>query len=276
MEGCLWFHAITRGTCLLAQTRSSPIRLQAGDFVMFTRGEEHRLQSAPHVATPNVLDLPQKLIGDRASQLRYGGDGDAVRLLCGIARLDRLASRALLAHLPSVIRVARDDPAYAALNAALDLIAAESDAREFGSHLVTTRLADIVLVCALRSLIKTQPEKATAWIQSASDPRIGRALAQVHARPTHSWTLPELAQAAAMSRAAFAARFVKCVGETPAQYVAHVKMRVASDRLLDGYTAAQAAAELGYDSPAAFSRAFKRLTGKRASTVRRAARQSAN
>jgi AraC-like DNA-binding protein len=148
------------------------------------------------------------------------------------------------------------------------------EAREFqpGGEAVITRLADVLVIQAIRAWIETAPAARTGWLGALQDPQIGRALALIHRDPARAWTVASLASELAMSRSAFAARFTELVTEPAMQYVTRWRMHVAQNALeTEGATVAQLADRLGYRSEAAFARAFKRVVGIPPGAVRHAA-----
>jgi len=148
-----------------------------------------------------------------------------------------------------------------------------SEARELraGGETVITRLADILVIQAIRSWIATDAQAQTGWLRALRDKQIGRAIALIHRDPARDWTLPSLASAVGMSRSAFAARFTELVGEPAMQYLLRWKMHAALRWLRESDTPlSQLASRLGYESEAAFSRAFKRLMGVSPGAARRA------
>lgn len=271
---CLWFHAVMRGECLLTGKGLATQRLRSGDFALITRGQGHEVRSASRVAAPSVLDLPQEMVSDRYAVLRHGGDGDATTLVCGIVRFEHHAARDLIERLPSMIRVdALDATLGERMHGILRMMAEEARQLAAGGEAVLTRLADILVVQAVRSWLATQEAgRLDGWLGAFRDPRIGRALGVVHREPTRDWDVAALGRVAGMSRSAFAARFAEVVGETPAQYLLRVRMQVARDLLgKPGTTAGEVAEQLGYQSEAAFCRAFKRCTGITPGAARRLA-----
>ncbi len=130
-----------------------------------------------------------------------------------------------------------------------------------GGEAVISRLCDIVVIQAIRSWIERDPAAQTGWLGALRDPQIGTAMARIHAEPSRDWSVAALADEVAMSRSAFAARFTQLVGESAMRYVTRWRMHVALDLLQRGRTVATTAHEVGYDSEAAFSRAFKRVMG---------------
>ena len=157
------------------------------------------------------------------------------------------------------------------MQSTLRLIAAEGRELRPGGEAVITRLSDILVIQAIRSWIAGDPAGQTGWLGALQDPRIGRAMSLVHRDPAQPWSVASLARETAMSRSAFAARFTELVGEPVMQYVTRWRMQVALDWLQHDDTAvAELAARLGYESEAAFSRAFKRTVGMSPGAARRA------
>jgi AraC-like DNA-binding protein len=156
------------------------------------------------------------------------------------------------------------------MQSTLRLIAAEAAALHPGGEAVITRLSDILVIQAIRAWIARDPAGQTGWLGALQDPRIGRAMSLVHRDPAGPWSVATLARASAMSRSAFAARFTELVGEPVMRYVTRWRMHVALDWLQqDDASVAELAARLGYDSEAAFSRAFKRTVGMSPGAARR-------
>jgi AraC-like DNA-binding protein len=184
---------------------------------------------------------------------------------------DATAQR-LVALLPPLIRLeAADFPHLDLVHSALRCMAAESRTPMPGGEAVITRLADILVIQAIRSWINHDPAAQTGWLAALKDRKVGRALALIHKDPARNWTLAELAGEAAMSRSAFAARFTALVGEPVAQYSTRWKMQLAASALREENLALiDAAARVGYQSEAAFCRAFKRCLGVTPGAVRSA------
>ncbi len=271
MEGCLWFHVVTSGRCWLEVDGVAPRCLQPGDFALVPHGQGHRLWTEPGVATPDVTRLPQDMVSERYSLLRYGGGGAPTTLVCGLVRFDHPAAHPLLRLLPRFIHQDASSPPHADwMQSTLRLMAAEAKALRPGGETVITRLADVLVIQAIRSWLQEDPAARTGWLGALQDPQIGRAIMLIHREPARAWTLASLATAVAMSRSAFAARFTALVGESAMHYVARWRMHVALAWLReDKATLGELAGRLGYQSEAAFSRAFKRFIGTSPGAVRR-------
>jgi AraC-like DNA-binding protein len=151
----------------------------------------------------------------------------------------------------------------------LRLMALEVDEMRPGGEAVLTRLADVLVIQAIRTWLETDDAARTGWLGALADRHVGRALALIHRDPARDWTVASLAAELALSRSSFAARFTELVGEPVMAYVTRWRMHVALDRLQSGdTTVAQLAGTLGYRSEAAFSRAFKRVVGTSPGKVR--------
>jgi AraC-like DNA-binding protein len=271
MKGYMWFHVVTAGGSWLSADAADGVFLRPGDVALVPHGEGHALRSEPAASAPDILELPLERVTDRYEILRHGGPGTPTTLICAAIRLGHPAAHDLIAPMPRLIVVpAPDSLAAEGLHAALRLIAAEARARRPGGETVLTRLADVLVVEAIRAWLERDPGARTGWLGALRDPHIGRAISLVHRDPARAWTVESLAREVAMSRSAFAARFTDLVGEPPMAYVARWRMRVALGWLTDGdVTASEAAERLGYTSDAAFNRAFKRLVGVPPGSLRR-------
>jgi AraC-like DNA-binding protein len=270
----LWFHIATAGSLELETGDAETLALGPGDLALVTHGSGHVLRSEPGAAAPGILELEREEVSDRYEILRHGGGGAPTRLMCGAVRFDHAAARNLVASLPGLIRIeALGGPETERMHATLGLIAAETARPRPGGEAVITRLADVLVIQAIRAWIETDPDARTGWLGAMRDAQIGPALAAIHADPARGWTLSSLAREVTMSRSAFAARFTELVGEPPMQYLTHVRIQLAVNALRDdGATVAELADRLGYRSQAAFARAFKREVGVPPGAVKRGAR----
>ena len=271
-EDCLMFHVVTSGRCLL-EVGCEDHELQSGQFALVPHGAGHRLRSEHGVTPVNLFDLPREQVSDRYEVVRHGGGGAPTTITGGAVRFDHPAAHRLVTLLPKVITVdAWNSPELESILSALRLMAVEAQEVRPGGEAVVTRLADILVIQAIRSWMAQDPAAQTGWLGALQDKQIGRALALVHRDPSHPWTVESLANEIAMSRSAFTARFTSLVGEPVMHYVARWRMNVALTWLKeDDVPLADVAGRLGYESEAAFRRTFKRVIGFSPGAVRRRA-----
>jgi AraC-like DNA-binding protein len=268
---CLMFHVMISGRCWLDVEGAELSLLQQGDLALVPHGQGHRLLSEPGAAAPHLFEVPREEVSEHYEIIRHGGGGAATRMVCGVVRFDEPAAQQLIQLLPEVIRVeASNSPEMEWIQTTLRLMAAEARDVRPGGETVTTRLADILVIQAIRSWIAQDAVAQTGWLGALQDKQIGPAISLVHREPGRPWTVASLADEVAMSRSAFAARFTELVGEPAMQYVTRWRMHVALTRLKDDDAPlGELAGRLGYQSEAAFSRAFKRFIGVSPGAARR-------
>jgi AraC-like DNA-binding protein len=266
------FHVVSEGSCWLMGLDSEAIELRPGDLALVPHGRGHELLSTPGQRSTERVDLlPQEYLGEQYSTLVYGGGGARTRLICGIVGFDEPVARQVAQALPqSIVLSASTDPRHEAVQATLRLLSAELGDLRPGGEAVTTRLADVLVVQAIRLWLEGDPAARTGWLGALRDEQIGQALAAIHTHPGQRWTLTGLAREAAMSRASFSARFTDVVGTPAMTYLTQWRMQVAHARLQEGgVSVRRLAQDLGYGSEAAFTRAFSRTTGRTPGAVRR-------
>ncbi len=271
LPDCLMFHVATSGRCWLEVEGADPHLLQPGDLALVPHGEGHRLLSDPGVPAAKLFDLPREQISERYEILRYGQGGAATSLICGAVRFDHPAAHQLVRLLPKLICIeAWRSPQMEWIQSTLRLMATEARELRPGGETIITRLADILVIQTIRSWMAEDPAAQTGWLGALQDKQIGRTILLIQRDPARAWTVASLADEVAMSRSAFAARFKELVGESPMQYVTRWRMNVALTWLKEEDTSlGELANRLGYQSEAAFSRAFKRFSGVSPGAARR-------
>lgn len=261
LPDCLSFHVVTAGDVWITVAGESPVRLEPGDVALVPRGLGHALASDLGVPSSGQVDeLPQEMVSEHYSELTIGAPDLPIRtaMLCGVIGFDSPEVHEVLQLLPPLIHVRGGDGGLEGLVA---LMIDELERWRPGGEAVTTRLADVLVVQAIRTWLESDPHAERGWIAALHDPWVGRSIAAVHREPGRPWTLGELATEATLSRSAFAERFTRVVGVPPMQYVTTWRMNVAATRLRDGAPVTEVASALGYGSVAAFSRAYKRTRG---------------
>lgn len=272
MPGYMWFHVPVSGELWLEAGSAEPVLVRPGELALVPHGGGHLLRSEPGVATPDISELDLQRLSDRYEVVRHGGGGSPTTLICGAVRFDHPVARNLVELLPEIVHIdAADSPQVERMQSTLRLMAVEAREMRPGGEAVITRLADILVIQAIRSWIETDPAAQSGWLGALQDPHIGRAISLVHGDPARAWTVGALAGELAMSRSAFSARFSELVDEPVMQYVTRWRMNVAEDALQNqGATVAELASRLGYRSEAAFARAFKRVMGVPPGAAKRA------
>jgi AraC-like DNA-binding protein len=258
-EHLIAYHILTGGRCFGGLIGEDPVELQPGDVIVFPHGDPNIMSSAPGVtAGPGVhtgspARYPETvLLGEHGPR--------SASFVCGFLGCDRRPFNPLLAALPR--RMHMRGMSNTGLGTFTRQLAEESSRGRPGADLVLTRLAELMFIEVLRRYLEELPPGQTGWLAGLRDEVVGRALELLHARPGHPWTLPELARDSASSRTDLARRFALFVGQAPMQYLAHWRMQVAANLLAQsGAKVATIGAEVGYESEAAFSRAFKKASG---------------
>ena len=254
------FHAIVTGRCWL-HLDAERIPLVAGDLVLLPHGNNHQLVDAPGRAATPLVALPSQRIGNNASLLNFGGNGEGALLICGGVQFAGPMAHPLLECLPEVLLLHHQEleEAHTQLETTLALLEAEALSLRAGSVAVMTRLADILVLQTIRAWLERDESRRPGCFSAFADPDIGRALALIHRRAEEPWTVAALAREIHLSRSVFAERFSRLVGMSPMQYVTRWRMYLASSWLREEHLSpSEAAYRLGYSSEAAFSRAFKR------------------
>lgn len=258
------YHVITDGSCWGRLLDGPPIRLEAGDVIVFPHGDAHVLASDPGLSSTPKLDTykPPPRIQLPLPVQSGGGGPERTHLVCGFLGCDMRPFNPLVSALPRLLHVrAREDPARGWLGHFIHVALAESRDRRVGGESMLARLSELMFVEAIRRHLETLPSEQTGWLAGLRDSFVGRALAALHERPNHDWSLDELAHEAALSRSALADRFNRLVGQPPMLYLTQWRMQIAAGLLARGSKVSAVAVEVGYESEAAFSRAFKRFVG---------------
>jgi AraC-like DNA-binding protein len=266
------YHLIASGSCWGHAIGQEPIRLREGDLIVFPQGDPHVLASAPGMRAAPDMSMFARPSTPLPIFYELGGGGDErTRIVCCFLGCDERPYNPLLAALPVVIHLsaARPQAATGWLGSLLSTAAKESRSGRPGSENVLSRLSELVFVETLRQYLEALPPAQNGWLAGLRDPVVGQALAALHGEPRRDWTVEGLARVVGSSRSVLAERFTGMVGQPPIQYLALWRMQLASRLLIDGGQVAEVAAAVGYESEAAFSRAFKKLVGQAPATWRK-------
>jgi AraC-like DNA-binding protein len=267
------YHLVTEGGCWAIPPQGGPVRLEVGDVIVFPGGDPHVMCSDPQAPRgsafdvreiPRPLQWPYHIVGRRDGPSRLG-------LICGFLGCDVRPFNPLLATLPRVMVVSdRSGIKDGWLSQFMRLAVAESTDKRAGGESVLGRLSELMFVEAVRRHLESLPGEQTGWLAGLRDRFVGRALTLMHSKPAHAWTLDELAREVGLSRSSLAERFMHFVGQPPMHYLTHWRMQIAAGLLSTGAASiATIAEDVGYESEAAFNRAFKKLVGAPPATWRR-------
>ncbi|HET7922490.1 MAG TPA: AraC family transcriptional regulator [Gammaproteobacteria bacterium] len=263
------FHVVLDGECWCRQSDGSRLAVAAGQVVVIPNGDPHEIGDQSDC---NPKPLVEWLGGRSVLDLRKAnlqtGTGSTVSLLCGFLGCDRRAFEPLFASLPSGFTVAlgeqRKSLVQYAINEALD--------DRPGTASLRVRLAELLFTESLRLHMQSLPDNATGWLAGLRDPHVRQALHAMHETPCRDWSVESLARLSASSRSNLAARFRELLGVPPMHYLTELRMQLAAQRLVGEHESLErVAGEVGYDSSAAFQRAFKRHFGQSPAAWRRQA-----
>jgi AraC-like DNA-binding protein len=268
------YHVVTAGQCFGTIAGGEPVALAAGEAIVFTNGDSHIMSSSPGMeAPPTTQDVVEVAAANqRPFHINCGGDGPvSASLVCGYLACDARPFNPVLENLPRVIKATDKSQSNAGWLAQFVRFAvAESSEKRVGGETMLTKLSELMFVDVLRRHIEALSPQNAGWLAGLRDPFVGKALSLLHSKPAHDWTIEELAKQVGQSRSVLAERFMLLVGTPPIHYLAKWRMQMASE-LLSGSNAnlASIAAKIGYESEAAFSRAFKKMIGVPPSEWRR-------
>ena len=268
------FHVIERGGAWLRIEGQEPVALAGGDLVVVPHGTGHTLTDSLATKARPLAEMAGRQAGEAGCVvMRGGGEGAETRLVCGSFRFERREAHPLLELLPPLVHLQpAQTPAAEWLEATLRFLTWETREAKPGTETIVSRLTDVIFVQVLRAFIESLPEGRGGWMGALRDRQVGAALARIHRSPEQDWTNASLAAAVGMSRSRFAARFTALVGEPPLTYVARWRLETAAGLLQDGGLGlAEVAARVGYESEAAFSKAFRRRFGTPPGAYRRSA-----
>jgi AraC-like DNA-binding protein len=272
VEHVIDYHIVTAGSCWGGVVGEPPIRLAAGDVIVFPHGDPHVMSSAPGMRgerRPDVIQAASQAPVPVSMSLQGGGP-EGAQLICGYLGCDARPFNPVVANLPRTIHVPGSAVEDSTLRRLLDLALAESTAPKAGSVGVLARISELLFVEVVRYHANSLAPEGAGWFAGLRDDGVSRALQRLHQRPAHPWSLEELAKEVGVSRSVLAERFSQFVGVPPIQYLAQWRIQLAASLLRTSQASlAEIADQVGYGSEAALSRAFKRQVGVAPAPYRR-------
>ena len=259
------YHLLIDGTAFVEMDGGQSVVLVPGDVVIFPHGDPHNMSSgkATRPPFPNY-GISSKIKARDLSPLRAGGSGSVSKFVCGYMTCDPHLSRPILNGLPSVFKVnVRADSAGHWLETSILHLVEEAVSGRVGSEAMLAKLSEALFVDTLRRYVDGLPEQQNGWLAGARDPVVGRSLALLHGRVAHPWTIADLADEVGISRSALVERFSRYLAEPPMAYLTRWRLQLAAESLQKTSRGiADIATDIGYQSEAAFSRAFRREFGQ--------------
>jgi AraC-like DNA-binding protein len=262
-EVLVGYHLVAEGRALSEFEGESAVPLSAGDVVIVPHGDPHTVSNGkPATLIDSRASVCSNMAGDLRT-LRIGGGGEETRFICGYFGCERHAARLFLAGLPRMIKInVRTDGAGRWLEHSLRHLLSEATSSRAGRTALLAKMAEALFIETLRRYMEQLPPEQTGWLAGARDPVVGAALACFHSQPCHAWTLTELAKEIGAARSVIAERFTCLLGEPPMTYFARWRLQLAARLLQTSLkNVLEVALDAGYESEAAFNRAFKREFG---------------
>jgi AraC-like DNA-binding protein len=262
------YHIVVSGSCWAGLVGATPTRFEAGDILLIPHGDSYLLSSSPGMRAEYGVEeavtfFRQMAMGEVPSVVTEdGGGSNKTQFICGFLGCDLRPFNPVLAALPKMIHIRRATQASDRLDHLIEFALGELQQRRSGGLCVLLRLAELMFVELLRHHLNSLATPETGWLAGLRDPMVSRALALLHTRVSHPWTLASLAKEAGVSRSALADHFSRVVGQPPMHYLTYWRMQLAASLLADhAAKVSSVASEVGYTSEAAFSRAFKKIAG---------------
>jgi len=259
-EHVIIYHLLTDGRASARVEDGERIGLAAGDVVIFPHGNAHIIENGRPIKTVDLLQEVARIFSQGLRLVRSGGGGDVTKFVCGYMACEPELSKIFLNGLPPVFKVSiRNDASGRWLENSIRFSVDHAGDVRAGGEAVLAKLSEVLFVETLRTYISNLPQEQTGWLAGARDPEVGKTLALMHRNPAHPWTIAALAQGVGVSRSVLAERFRHYLNEPPMAYLTRWRLQLGAQMLTStSYSVAQIAAEVGYESEAAFNRAFKR------------------
>ncbi|MGE3935937.1 MAG: cupin domain-containing protein [Rhodospirillaceae bacterium] len=262
-ERLVSYHLVTEGRATCRFGDEPAVILEAGDVVIIPHGDAHTVTNGSPATLTDAGAPLSEAIGGELTSLKLGGGGEATHFICGFFGCERDADRMFLSGLPTMVKInVRGDAAGAWIESSVRHLVAEANAGRPGLSVLLSKMAEALFIEALRHYMEQLPQEQTGWLAGARDSVVGAALALMHRQPSYPWTIAALAAEAGASRTVLIERFARFLGEPPLTYLARWRLQLAARTLQTSRsTILHIAADSGYESEAAFNRAFKREFG---------------
>jgi AraC-like DNA-binding protein len=263
VDRLILYHYVVEGQCAVAVAGRPPMEIGPGDAVIFPRNDPHVMGSDLSLEPVDSHSILKPSSSGNLAYINHGGGGAMTRIVCGFLGYRRVEGNPLIDALPPVLHLdTRKSSAAAWIQSSFQFAADETAQGRAGTDSVLAKISELLFVEAIQRYIDALPAAEKGWLAGCKDPFVARALAQLHGAVSEIWTLDRLAHEVGLSRSALCNRFTALVGEPPMHYLTRWRIHLAATLLTsNGAKVSAVARQVGYDSDAAFSRAFKKLTG---------------
>ena len=271
------YHFLIKGRAIVELANEQSIELKPGDVVILPHGDQHKMKSDKGArATPEAAAILAKVKSRDLSPMHGGGGGETAIFACGYMAFDPHVARAILSGLPRMFKVSiRTDRSGQWLEDSILHLVEEATSEQIGSAAMLAKLSEALFVDTLRRYVASLPEQQVGWLAGARDPIVGKSLGLLHSRVAHPWTIADLAEQVGISRSGLVQRFARYLSEPPMTYLTRWRLQLAARSLeRTSRGVAEIAADIGYESEAAFNRAFKREFGQPPGLYRRSHKNS--
>ena len=254
------YHLLTQGRASVRMDSGQRVTLNAGDLVMLPHGDPHIMENGPPTKTVDESEQIAEVLSQGLKLWRLGGGGEVTRFVCGYMACEPRLSEVFLSGLPPLFKVnIHNDASGRWLENSIRFSVDQGSDSRAGGKAVLAKLSEVLFIETLRAYIAKLPPQQTGWLAGARDSEVGETLALMHRNPAHPWTLAALAKETGVSRSVLAERFRHYLSEPPMAYLTRWRLQLGAQMLSStSYSVAQVADEVGYESEAAFNRAFKR------------------
>jgi len=265
------YHYVVEGELQISLAQQAPIPLQQGEMILFPGNDLHFMGSDLALQPTSIKDILREVQGEGPHFIRHGGGGARTRMICGYLGCASARGNPLFATLPPAMKIRVENGGSAGwFRSTFEYAASEIAAGQAGSATVLAKVSELLFVEAIRRYAQELPQGEIGWLAGLQDPVVARALALMHRSVARAWNVDELGREVGLSRSALADRFVRVIGAPPMQYLAQWRMQVAAQSLrTTNLPLARVAERVGYESEAAFSRAFKKAFGTAPASWRR-------
>jgi len=255
------FHLVLEGEAFVS-VYGARVKLGPGDFILLPRGTGHDIVDVNNTPASDLFDNEIEKITEHYERITSTGEGALTTTLCGTVFFDNEVTTSIIQSMPDYILVPSQSAAHQTIESVVQSIHREVENEDYGAGLIVSKLADVLILQCIRTWINEISDEHQSWLMAHTDKRLSRAMKKIHGDPSAHIDIESLAELSGMSRTRFINYFKRIVGQTPKKYITHWRLSLARERLLHGNEHVfNIALDVGYQSEAAFSRAYKNKYG---------------